>query len=571
MFICGSRSAMNIVYTILSIIGAVGLFIFGMKIMSEGIQRFAGKAMQSIVNKVASSTFKGILTGFLTTSLIQSSSAATVMIVSFANAGIFKLRQAISLIMGANIGTTVTAWLFLVFGFSKIGVSGYMWPLLAIATPLVFIRRNNLQLLGRVLFGFCIMFLGLGQLKLFFQALSLQENNEFLSFLYGLSEMGMVSILLFIFIGTVLTIIVQSSTVAMGFTLAFCSSGLPLELGIALVLGENLGTTSTANIAALVANIHGKRAARAHTLFNLISIAWFLIFYYPLVNLVDTVISWSNLGSPLQNSKPEALAAALAFTHTFVNITNTILTAPFIGKIEQFICKISKAKNQKDEEYNLSYMEQGITSTSGLYVLEAKKQLVMFAIMLRKMSEYVNQLIANPDPDLNEDLFVKLEHYEKVTHKVQEEVSTYLAKISANDLSESMALDLKTMLFVVNEMERCAIKFLEMSSIIKEKNTENIWFNSTQRESLKSLFILLDKALDLMYQKLKHSNTSSNESNHLQILTQISGQFKQYKADYLKEMTQANMHIKSGLFYYELLNLCDKISKHIGQISSRKI
>jgi phosphate:Na+ symporter len=571
MFICGSRSVMNIVYTILSIIGAVGLFIFGMKVMSEGIQRFAGKAMQQIVNKVASSTFKGILTGFLTTSLIQSSSAATVMIVSFANAGIFKLRQAISLIMGANIGTTVTAWLFLVFGFSKIGVSGYMWPLLAIATPLVFIRRNNLQVLGRVLFGFCIMFLGLGQLKQFFQALSLQENNEFLLFLYGLSEMGMVSILLFIFIGTVLTIIVQSSTVAMGFTLAFCSSGLPLELGIALVLGENLGTTSTANIAALVANIHGKRAARAHTLFNLISIAWFLIFYYPLVNLVDTVISWSNLGSPLQNSKPEALAAALAFTHTFVNITNTILTAPFIGKIEQFVCKISKAKSQKDEEYNLSYMEQGITSTSGLYVLEAKKQLVMFAIMLRKMSEYVNQLIANPDPDLNEDLFTKLEHYEKVTHKVQEEVSTYLAKISANDLSDSMALELKSMLFVVNEMERCAIKFLEMSSIIKEKNKEKIWFNSQQREALKSLFILLDKALDLMYQQLKQAQAKPDLTKYLSLQEQINTQFKLHKSNYLNEITQTNMHVKSGLFYYELLNYCDKISKHIAHISSRKI
>jgi phosphate:Na+ symporter len=557
----------DIFIDILKIIGIVGLFIFGMKIMSEGIQRLAGKAMRDSVERMVASTTRGILTGFFTTSLIQSSSAATVMIVSFVNAGIFKLRQAIALIMGANIGTTITAWLFLVFGFTKIGVSGYLWPLLAVATPMLFIGNNRVKNIGTVIFGFCIMFLGLGQLKLFFQALDLDNNREFLTYLQDLGSNGFWSILLFIFIGTVFTVLVQSSTVAMGFTLAFCSSGLPLELGAALVLGENLGTTATANIAALVANVHGKRAARAHTFFNLISIVWFLLFYTPILVLVDKVISATQFGSPLYSENTYAVAAALAFIHTFINIVTTLLCAGFTSKIAFFITKITPSKTKKDEEFSLAYMQQGISSTSTLYLFEAKKQLAQNAVEIRIQLEILSELLLNPDPDTFDSLFSKLNSHLIHTRKVHVEISTFLQKIAQNDLSDTMSHKLKALHKVIFEMESVAGNLQAFAKVVKSKNDEKVWFDSSVRENLKKIVALMRKANEVAYTSLSKENFIDSSHKIKELEEETTRIYKDIKANYIPKMESGEVSIKSGLFFSELIYLSHQTATSLIQIS----
>lgn len=562
---------MEIIIGILRIIGAVGLFIFGMKLMSDAIQRFAGKTMRDSVEKMVASTPRGILTGFLTTSLIQSSSAATVMIVSFCNAGIFKLRQAIALIMGANIGTTLTAWLFLVFGFSKIGVSGYLWPLLAIATPLLFVSSNKLKNTGSVVFGFCIMFLGLGQLKSIFQELDLDNNQEFLSYLQNFGSSGWLSIFLFIFIGTVFTVLVQSSTVAMGFTLAFCSSGLPLELGVALVLGENLGTTATANIAAIVANVHGKRAARAHTLFNLISIVWVLIFFNPMLLLVDKIISSSVYGSPLHSENTMAVAAALAFVHSFINILTTLICAGFTSKLAFLITKLTPSKTKKDEEFSLAYMQQGISNTHSLYVLEAIKQLNLYAVEISKQIQILSDLLLNPDPDNFQTLYNSLGENLESSKKLHAEITLFLQQIMQNDMSDSMSLKLKSMQKMMFEMEVVTHNIQSFASVLKNKNNEKVWFNSTIREYLKEIVQLLAKSNDLSMALLSKKTPSIQSLEIEKLEIEKERLFVSIKSIHISEMEEKSISIKSGVYFSELIFLSNTTANSLIEVSKSAI
>jgi phosphate:Na+ symporter len=539
-----------------------------MKIMSESIQRLAGNAMRSFLDKFVSNTSRGIFTGFITTSFIQSSSAATVMIVSFANAGIFTLRQAIALTMGANIGTTVTAWLFLVFGFTKLGVSGYMFILLALATPLIFVKNSRYKNIGESVMGFCIMFLGLGQLKKLFIDLDLQNSIEFLSFLSNLSEMGYVSILLFLFLGTMLSIIVQSSTVAMGFTLAFCISGLPLEMGAALVLGENLGTTATANIAALVANVHGKRAARFHTLFNLIGIGWALLLYYPILYFIDNILVATPFGSPLNNENTNAIAAALAVFHTLFNLVNVLLLSSFVPYLEKLSIKISPKSTPKDSLFKLEYMEQGITSASTLYILKAKKQIIRFAIVIKKMSEHNQNLIFEPDPEADSSSFKSLSQFEFTTKKVESEVSNYLEKLTKNDLTEELSNKVRSLLMIVSYLESMGDLLIKMAQVIDLKKTEKIWFTSEQRNELKQLFNKLDESMELMLRNLNNYEDKIGISNALELKNQIHKLRKNYKKETNNKLIKSKeLNLKSLLSIQELMLLCEEISDLTYKVS----
>jgi phosphate:Na+ symporter len=556
------------IYDFLCIVGAVGLFIFGMKLMSEAIQRFAGKAMRRFVNNLISSPIAGVFTGFFTTSLIQSSSAATVMIVSFSHAGIFKLRQAISLIMGANIGTTITAWLFLVFGFSKIGVMAYVWPLLAIAAPLIFVKKQLLKNWGHVIFGFSIMFIGLGQLRVFFEDLELQNDPNFLLFINNLSEMRFISILMFVGVGTLLAVIVQSSTVAMGFTLAFCSSGLPLELGMALVIGENLGTTSTAMIAAIVANVHGKRAARAHSLFNLISVIWFLVLFSPMTFIVDMVIHHFTGQSPLDQPSPDTLAAALAFTHSFVNVINTLLTLPFIRQFEKLIIRITPPASNKDTEYTLSYMEQGITSTSVLYVLEAKKQIAHFTLLIQRLCEQIKQYINHPDPDSNV-VFDNLSQYQVTISKVQEDVSDYLTNINAHDLTNSLTERIKLSLKMVNELEKSATKFIEISYLLKDKNKEKVWFDPEQRQQLKAIFDILDQCIGEVYHNMKLFIEEKPCTYNASIYQNFDTTTHRYRMDFIEQYESQKWPIRNGVYFLEIIQLCKRAAISLQMVQEQ--
>ncbi|HBN02609.1 MAG TPA: Na/Pi cotransporter, partial [Bacteroidetes bacterium] len=302
---------------IFKLIGALGLFIYGMMVMSDGIQKMAGARMQSILSSITSSRFKGIFTGFFTTSLIQSSSATTVMIVSFVNAGLLNLRQAIGVIMGANIGTTMTAWLLVIFGFSKFSLGDYVFPILAIGVPLLFVNRGSLKNLGEFLVGFSLLFLGLSGMKDAVEGLNLADNEGFRSMIAFLAAQGFFGIIVLVMVGTLVTVVVQSSSAAMALTLSLCGTmGLPFEMAAAIVLGENIGTTITANLAALVGNVHAKRAARAHFIFNIFGVVWMLLVFHWFTKGIGMLMENTRWGSPFAGANDESIRYSLSAFHT---------------------------------------------------------------------------------------------------------------------------------------------------------------------------------------------------------------------------------------------------------------
>lgn len=543
---------MTNIVLILTIVGSVGLFIYGMKVMSEAIQRIAGKAMRNKVNRLTSSPAAGILTGLFTTALIQSSSAATVMIVSFANAGIFKLRQSITLIMGANIGTTLTGWLFLVFGFSKLGVQSYLWLLLALATPLYFFKKSGIKNTGYALIGFSIMFIGLTNLKLVFQNFQLQENDALLQLLNQLGSIGFGSIIIFILLGTVLSIIAQSSTVALGFTLALCAGGLPLELGAAMVLGENIGTTSTANIAAIVANVHGKRAARAHTFFNLLMAVWFLFAFFPLVQLIASFVSFFRVDPNL------TVPFSLALIHTLVNIINTLVLVWFIPKFEQMVIHFTPSKSNKDEEFGTEFFEHGITSVAPMYEIEVKRQLSRFALNIKKLVEAIQHTLTHPDPDAtHRDIAIK---FELLSRKVKADTAEYVVKISQNQLSENMASKLRIMLSVAGELERLSHVLEKIPGLLEYKKAHTIWFEPKQRSEIKALLGGLERGLEILYRGL-NSSLLSTDLDAIKNITHVSEQtYKRVKKEIYNHEFRKDYPQKSIVLYYDLVSLCKEAS-----------
>ncbi|MBN1820203.1 MAG: Na/Pi cotransporter family protein, partial [Prolixibacteraceae bacterium] len=367
---------------LLKLLGSLGLFLYGMKLMSESLQRVAGSRMRNILAALTSNKFRGVFTGLLITSVIQSSSATTVMLVSFVNAGLLTLGESIGVIMGANIGTTITAWLISVLGF-KVNISFLVLPLIGISLPLLFSKNNRKNNWGSVIIGFAIIFIGLDFLKS--SAPDIHNNPEMLEFFTRYSDFGFGSVLIFLFIGTCLTMIIQSSSAVMALTLVMCFNGwIPFEMAAAMVLGENIGTTITANLAALVANTSAKRAAMAHLMFNVIGVFFVLIFYYPFLHLVEFISLKAGLMSPFETASQtpqqtaEAIPVALSIFHTTFNVLNTSVQIWFVRIIEKIVVFIVRKKDD-DEEFRLRYINIGLLSTMELSIIQAKKEINNYA------------------------------------------------------------------------------------------------------------------------------------------------------------------------------------------------
>ena len=365
-------------YDFLKLIGSLGLFLYGMKIMSEGLQKVAGDRLRGILTAMTTNRVTGVLTGVLITALIQSSSATTVMVVSFVNAGLLTLAESISVIMGANIGTTVTAWIISIFGF-KVDMAAFALPLLAIALPLIFSGKSNRKSIGEFIFGFSFLFMGLSYLKA--NAPDLNANPEMLAFVQNYTDMGFFSVLLFLFIGTILTMIVQASAATMAITLIMCANGwISLELGAALVLGENIGTTITANLAALTANSQAKRAALAHFVFNVFGVIWVLIIFHPFMVFVNWVVdTFLHPGSA-----EVAISYKLSAFHSIFNICNVCLLIWGVKLIERTVCAIIRPK-EEDEEPRLRFITGGMLSTAELSILQARKEIHLFSERIHRM------------------------------------------------------------------------------------------------------------------------------------------------------------------------------------------
>ena len=547
-------------YDFLKLIGSLGLFLYGMKIMSEGLQKVAGDRLRSILTAMTTNRVTGVLTGVLITALIQSSSATTVMVVSFVNAGLLTLAESISVIMGANIGTTVTAWIISIFGF-KVDMAAFALPLLAIALPLIFSGKSNRKSVGEFIFGFSFLFMGLSYLKA--NAPDLNANPEMLAFVQNYTDMGFFSILLFLFIGTILTMIVQASAATMAITLIMCANGwISLELGAALVLGENIGTTITANLAALTANTQAKRAALAHFVFNVFGVIWVLIIFHPFMQLVNWVVD-----TFFQTSNPEvAISYKLSAFHSIFNICNVCILIWGVKLIERTVCALIHPK-EEDEEPRLRFITGGMLSTAELSILQARKEIHLFAERTHRMFGMVQDLLhTEKDDDFNK-LFSRIEKYENISDNMELEIANYLNQVSEGRLSSESKLQIRAMLREVTEIESIGDSCYNLARTINRKRQTNQDFTEKQYEHIHFMMKLTNDALAQMIvvvENPEHQSIDINKSFNIE--NEINNYRNQLKNQNILDVNNKEYDYQMGVYYMDIIAECEKLGDYIVNV-----
>ena len=547
-------------YDFLKLIGSLGLFLYGMKIMSEGLQKVAGDRLRSILTAMTTNRVTGVLTGVLITALIQSSSATTVMVVSFVNAGLLTLAESISVIMGANIGTTVTAWIISIFGF-KVDMAAFALPLLAIALPLIFSGKSNRKSIGEFIFGFSFLFMGLSYLKA--NAPDLNANPEMLAFVQNYTDMGFFSILLFLFIGTILTMIVQASAATMAITLIMCANGwISLELGAALVLGENIGTTITANLAALTANTQAKRAALAHFVFNVFGVIWVLIIFHPFMELVNWVVD-----TFFQSNNPEvAISYKLSAFHSIFNICNVCILIWGVKLIERTVCALIHPK-EEDEEPRLRFITGGMLSTAELSILQARKEIHLFAERTHRMFGMVQDLMhTEKDDDFNK-LFRRVEKYENISDNMELEIANYLNQVSEGRLSSESKLQIRAMLREVTEIESIGDSCYNLARTINRKRQTNQDFTEKQYEHIHFMMKLTDDALAQMIvvvEKPEHQSIDINKSFNIE--NEINNYRNQLKNQNILDVNNKEYDYQMGVYYMDIIAECEKLGDYVVNV-----
>ena len=547
-------------YDFLKLIGSLGLFLYGMKIMSEGLQKVAGDRLRSILTAMTTNRVTGVLTGVLITALIQSSSATTVMVVSFVNAGLLTLAESISVIMGANIGTTVTAWIISIFGF-KVDMAAFALPLLAIALPLIFSGKSNRKSIGEFIFGFSFLFMGLSYLKA--NAPDLNANPEMLAFVQNYTDMGFFSILLFLFIGTILTMIVQASAATMAITLIMCANGwISLELGAALVLGENIGTTITANLAALTANTQAKRAALAHFVFNVFGVIWVLIIFHPFMQMVNWVVD-----TFFQSSDPEvAISYKLSAFHSIFNFCNVCILIWGVKLIERTVCALIHPK-EEDEEPRLRFITGGMLSTAELSILQARKEIHLFAERTHRMFGMVQDLLhTEKDDDFNK-LFSRIEKYENISDNMELEIANYLNQVSEGRLSSESKLQIRAMLREVTEIESIGDSCYNLARTINRKRQTNQDFTEKQYEHIHFMMKLTNDALAQMIvvvEKPEHQSIDINKSFNIE--NEINNYRNQLKNQNILDVNNKEYDYQMGVYYMDIIAECEKLGDYVVNV-----
>lgn len=544
-------------FDLLRLIGSLALFLYGMKIMSEGLQKFAGDSLRKILTAMTTNRVTGVLTGVLITALIQSSSATTVMVVSFVNAGLLTLTQSIGVIMGANIGTTVTAWIISALGF-KVDISAFALPLLAFAIPLFFSGKSSRKSVGEFIFGFSFLFMGLANLKN--NAPDLSANPDMLAFVQNYTDMGFFSILLFLFIGAILTMIVQASAATMAITLIMCANGwIDYHLGVALVLGENIGTTITANLAALTGNTQARRAALAHLMFNLFGVAWVLIVFYPFTGAV----SWFVTNVMNVTDPAVAVSFKLAAFHTAFNISNTFIMIWFVNVIEKTVCGIIRTK-QEDEEYRLSYITGGMLSTAELSILQAQKEITLFAERTTKMFGMVKELLYEKDENNFLKTYSRVEKYENISDRMEIEIANYLTQVAEGRLSSEGKEEIRILLRAVSEIESIADSCNNLARSIKRRNEFKSVFTEDQNRHIDQMFKLVSSALDRMNAIMHKSDLNPNDINEsYNIENEINNYRNQLKARNIEDINNKLYQYQDGVYYMDMVSESEKLGDYV--------
>ena len=557
---------MDAVFKILTLLGSLGLFLYGMTLMSEALQKVAGDKLRNILAAMTSNSVSRILTGLFITAVIQSSSATTVMVVSFVNAGLLSLVQSIGVIMGANIGTTFTAWLISLLGF-KADIAVLAIPLIAFGFVFMMCKAKKKKSIGELIIGFSLLFLGLSFLKE--SVPDLRSTPEVLEFLQQWTNYGFGSVLMFVGVGTILTIVLQSSSATMALTLVMCNNGwIPFEMGAAMVLGENIGTTITANIAASVANVSARRAAMGHSVFNVFGVLWCLILFHPFLNVVSKIIMAMGLDNPLvAGASSNSVLYAISMVHTLFNIINTLLLVWFTNQIATLVTKIIKGK--KDEEvFRLQFIQGGMLSTSELSLNQAKEEIVHYADICRRQYEYAKKAVNETDPEKFDALYKKLEHYEQVTDRIELEIAKFLDAVKDGVISEESARRIQAMYKIISELESVGDSGFNIARILQRRNIHNMKFDEGMVKKLNYMLDLLNQGFEAMIYNLKKGYTQINDIANAQDIEQDINEYRNnLKEEHLLNLENKTYNYLTGVYYMDLVNECEHVGDFMINIS----
>ena len=562
---------------IFTLLGALGMFLYGMNLMSSGLQKASGDKLRSFLSAMTSNPFKGVLTGLGVTSIIQSSSATTVMVVSFVNAGLLTLSQAISVIMGANIGTTVTAWLVAWLGF-KADISILAIPLMILGFLFSNSKKSQRQNIGELIVGFCLLFLGLSFMKE--SVPDLNETPQVLEFVKSWSSHGFGSVLIFLAFGTLLTLVLQSSSATMALTLIMLSMGwIPFSMACAMVLGENIGTTITANIAAAVGNTQAKRAAMSHTIFNVFGVIWALILFKPFLTLVGLIIELFGLPNPAAEgfavSNPnsaDSVAAlyGLSMLHTLFNSINTLILIWFVKFIEKAVIWIIKMpKNQDNEVFRLKYISAGPLATPELATEQAFNEIIHFAQISRNGLAYAKSAITENNADKFEELRGKLVKYEEISDRIEYEIAAFLNAVSAGDISEETSKRIKAMYKIIGEMESLGDSGEAISRILSRRNIHKKTFDFDTIKKLENMVTEVDNAYEAMITNLDaaHKGTLVEISNAYNAEDRINSLRNLLRDTEIEEIEENKKNYQTSVYYMDIVNELEKMGDFIINIS----
>ena len=555
------------IWIFFKLIGALALLMFGMKTMSDSLQKMAGPQLRHVLGTMTTNRLTGILSGTLITAAVQSSTATTVMTVSFVNAGLLTLAQAISVIMGANIGTTLTAWIMSA-GFS-FNITDFVWPAFFIAIILIYSKKR--KIIGDFIFGISFMFLGLGTLRQTGIDMDLAHNQPVLDFFASFDPHSFQTTITFLIIGSILTMCVQSSAAVMAITMILCSTGvLPIYQGIALVMGENIGTTVTSNVAALTANTQARRAAMAHMVFNIFGVLWILCVFRPFIHLV---CGWVGFDDAMEKNDPHFVANAaklsfvLAAFHTTFNLSNTFILVWFIPQIEKLVCKIIRPKKNADEDdFRLRFIQSGIMKTPEISVLEAQKEIHCFAERIQRMFGMVKTLLGETNEDKFVKLYSRIEKYEGISDNMEIEIAKYLDQVSDSHLSDETKAKIRAMLREISEIESIGDSCFNIARTLNRRFKGKEDFITSQYEHMHQMMELTDNALTQMNITLV-GHKGDNDANHsFNIENEINNYRNQLKSQNINDVNNHLYTYAIGTMYMDIIQECEKLGDYVVNV-----
>lgn len=572
---------MEVLLQILTLLGAMCMFLYGMTLMSSGLQKAAGDKLRSFLASMTSTPWKGILTGIIVTALIQSSSGTTVMVVSMVNAGLLSLVNAVGIIMGANIGTTITAWLIALFGFS-FDITTLALPFMILGVVMLASKSDRTKSIGQFVIGFCLLLIGLVAMK--DSVPDLNKYPDTLALVKGLTSFGFWSIIIFTLVGTVLTLILQASSAAMALTMVFLANGwISFDMAIAMVLGENIGTTITANIAAAVGNYSAKRTALIHTVFNVFGVVLALVFFHPLIALIGDMVTWLGFPNPNEMTRPsdgviplplqESWLYGICILHTVFNLANTLILVWFIPQLVKIVTKIVPTPEGEEEVFRLKFIQGGPLSTAELSLDEAKQEIIHFAEICYKDFDYMKSAIFAKDPETFSEMRAKLVKYEQITDRIEYEIATYLNQVSAGEISDASARRINGMYKIISELESLGDSGDSIGRILQRRNDRGWTFDAGQNKKIARMADFLDEAYKAMIDNLRKpyymlkdiTNAQDAEYN----INECRGTLREEHIINIEENPAYKYQI--GVFYMDIIAEMEKMGDFIINISEAQL